>query len=95
MTREDIARSLKPIQWTYRHEFSRYAATFGVGDRSLRLKISPVLGAHPESYLTIFRNEELIGEGYKKIHKNLDEAMKEARSYLIKEVCDLFDLEEE
>ena len=94
MTREDIARSLKPIQWTYKHEFGSYVATLGVGGRSLVLEISPVLGSPTELYLTICRNEELIGEGYKKTHKTLDDVMSEARSFLIGEVCDLFEIDE-
>lgn len=94
MTREDIARSLKPIQWIYRHEFGSYVATLGVGGRSLTIDISPVLGAPTELYLTICRNEELIGEGYKKTHKTLDDVMSEARSFLIGEVCDLFEIDE-
>lgn len=93
MTREDIARSLKPIKWTYKHEFGGYSATFGVGGRSLDLEIAPALCAPPaEFHLTIFVNEELLEKGYKKYHKTLDEAMKEARSFLIDEVCTLFDL---
>lgn len=94
MTRKDIARSLKPIQWIYKHEFASYVATLGVGGRSLVLEISPALGAPTEFYLTICRNEELIGEGYKKTHKLLDEVMSEARSFLIGEVCTLFEIDE-
>ena len=95
MTREDIVRSLKPIQWIYKHEFGGYSAEFGVGGRSLDLEIAPVLCAPPaEFHLTIFLNEEFLEKGYKKYHKNLDGAMKEARSFLVDEVCALFELVE-
>lgn len=92
MTRAEIARSLKPIQWVYKHEYGGYSATFGVGRRSLDLDISPALGDPTKSYLTIFDNEELIEKGYKKTHETLDGAMKGARSFLVDEVCALFDL---
>ena len=95
MKRTEIARSLKPIQWTYKREFGSYVATLGVGGRSLTLDISPALGAPLELCLTICRNEELIGEGYKKIHKNLDDVMHEARSFLIDEVCSLFEIDQQ
>ena len=96
MTRAEIEKSLKPIQWIYKHEYGGYSAAFGVGGRSLDLDIAPVLCAPPaEFHLTIFVNEELLEKGYTKYHKNLDGAMKEARSFLINEVCALFDLEEE
>lgn len=94
MKRADIARSLKTIQWTYKREFGSYVATLGVGGRSLTLEISPAFGAPLELCLTIYRNEELIGEGYNKIHKELSEVMHEARSFLIDEVCSLFEIEE-
>lgn len=92
MTRAEIEKSLKPIQWTYKHEFGGYSTEFGVGGRSLDLDISPALGDPTKSYLTIFGNEELIEKGYKKTHETLDEAMKEARSFLVDEVSALFDL---
>lgn len=94
MTRADIEKSLKPIQWIYKHEFGGYSAEFMVGRRSLDLDIAPSLGDPTKSYLTIFGNEELIENGYNKYHKDIDGAMKEARSFLIKEVCALFDLED-
>lgn len=93
MTRAEIEKSLKPIQWIYKHEFGGYSAEFGVGRRSLDLDIAPVLCAPPaEFHLTIFVNEELLEKGYTKYHKSLDGAMKEARSFLVDEVCALFDL---
>ena len=96
MKRKQIEKSLKPIPWIYKHEYGGYSATFGVGGRSLDLEIAPALCAPPaEFHLTIFVNEELIEKGYNKYHKDLDGAMKEARSFLINEVCALFDLEEE
>lgn len=92
MTREDIARSLKPIKWTYTHHQHRYSAVLGVGGMSLALDID-----HPihECHLVVSRNGSLLSEGYKKYHKTLDEAMKEARSFLIDEVCSLFEVDQQ
>ena len=93
MKRKQIENSLKPIPWIYKHEYGGYSATFGVGGRSLDLEIAPAVCAPPaEFHLTIFVNEEHLEKGYKKYHINLDGAMKEARSFLVDEVCALFKL---
>ena len=42
----------------------------------------------------IFRNGILL-EGYKVCHKPLDSAMQEARNFLVTEVCNLFELDEQ
>ena len=94
MTRNDIAKSLKPIEWSYRHECSMYVASLGVGGKSLEIEISPAYGAPEFSQLMIFRDETLI-EGYKVSHSTLDSAMQEARNFLITEVCNLFELDEQ
>ena len=92
MTRNDIAKSLKPIEWAYKHECSMYVASLGVGGKSLEIEISPAYGATEFSQLMIFRDETLI-EGYKARHSALDSAMQEARNFLITEVCNLFELD--
>ena len=94
MTRNDIANSLKPIEWAYRHEDNTYKASLGVGGKSLEIEICPALGAPEFSHLLILRNGTLL-EGYKACHKSLDGAMQEARSFLIDEVCSLFELDEQ
>ena len=94
MTRNEIAKSLKPIEWAYNHECSMYVASFGVGGESLEIEISPAYGAPEFSQLTIFRDETLI-DGYKVCHKTLDSAMQEARNFLVTEVCSLFNLDEQ
>lgn len=94
MTRNDIAKSLKPIEWAYNHECSMYVASFGVGGESLEIEISPAYGAPEFSQLMIFRDEILI-DGYKVCHKTLDSAMQEARNFLVNEVCSLFELDEQ
>ena len=94
MTRKDIAKSLKPIEWAYKHECSMYVASFGVGGKSLEIEISPAYGAPEISQLMIFRDETLI-EGYKVCHSTLDSAMQEARNFLITEVSNLFELDEQ
>lgn len=92
MTRNDIAKSLKPIEWAYKHECSMYVASFGVGGKSFEIEISPAYGAPEISQLMIFRDETLI-EGYKMCHSTLDRAMQEARNFLVNEVCSLFELD--
>ena len=94
MTRNEIAKSLKPIEWAYKHECSMYVASFGVGGESLEIEISPAYGAPEFSQLMIFRDETLI-DGYKVRHKTLDSAMQEARNFLVNEVCNLFELDEQ
>lgn len=94
MTRNDIAKNLKPIEWAYRHECSMYVASFGVGGESLEIEISPAYGAPEFSQLMIFRDETLI-DGCKVCHKTLDSAMQEARNFLVNEVCNLFELDEQ
>lgn len=94
MTRNDIAKSLKPIEWTYNHESNTYKASLGIGGKSLEIEICPSLGAPEFSHLMILRNGTLI-EGYKSGHYTLNSAMKEARDFLITEVCSLFDLDEQ
>lgn len=94
MTRNDIAKSLKPIEWSYIHEYNAYKASLGIGGKSLELEISPSLGAPEFSHLLILRNGTLL-EGYKACHKPLDSAMQEARRFLIDEVCSLFELDEQ
>ena len=92
MTRNDIAKSLKPIEWAYKHECRMYVASLGVGGRSLEIEISPAYGVPEFSQLMIFRDETLI-EGYKVSHSALDSAMQEARNFLITEVSNLFELD--
>lgn len=93
MTRNDIAKSLRPIEWAYRHEYNTYKASLGIGGKSLEIEICPGLGAPEFSQLMIFRDETLI-EGYKVCHSTLDSAMQEARNFLITEVSNLFELDE-
>lgn len=94
MTRNDIAKSLKPIEWEYRHEYNTYKASLGVGGKSLAIEIYPALGAPGFSQLMILRNGTLL-EGYKICHNTLDDAMNVARNFLITEVCSLFELDEQ
>ena len=94
MTRNDIAKSLKPIEWAYRHECNTYKTSLGIGGKSLEIEICPAYGAPGISLLMILRNETLL-EGYKVGHMTLDSAMQEARNFLVNEVCSLFELEEQ
>lgn len=94
MTRNDIAKSLKPIEWSYIHEYNAYRASLGIGGKSLEIEICSAFGSPEFSHLMIFRNEILL-EGYKVYHKPLDSAMQEARNFLVNEVCSLFELDEQ
>ena len=95
MTREDIARSLKPIQWIYTYSYLTCRATFGIGGKRFNVEIETPIGIETESYLTISMGRKKIHEGYKKVHKTIYEAMEDARNFLVNGVCDLFDLEED
>ena len=92
MTRNDIAKSLKPIEWAYKHECSMYVASFGAGGKRFEIEICPAFGAPEFSQLMIFRDETLI-DGYKACHSTLDSAMQEARRFIVNEVCRLFNLD--
>ena len=95
MTRNDIAKSLKPIEWCYKHNYGTYRSTIGVGVESLEFEISPAIGLSGYKYLVISRNGKLVEGGYIPSHKSLDSAMQEARNFLVTEVCSLFELDEQ
>ena len=92
MTREGIEKSLKPIEWTYKHEFCSYVADLGVGD--IRIRIEPHIGAPDNLYLTAERGRGMIFDRSNQ-YKTLEEAMSAARAILIDEVCSLFNLDEQ
>ena len=94
MTRNDIVKSLKPIEWAYIHENNTYKASLGVGGKSFVLEISPAYGAQGISLLMI-RQSGVHLKGYKSGHYTLDSAMQEARKFLTTEVCGLFELDEQ
>lgn len=94
MTRNDIAKSLKPIEWAYKHECSMYVASLGVGGKSLEFAISPALVISAPSILMIHRNGVRI-ETHTVGHKTIDSAMQEARRFIVNEVCSLFNLDEQ
>ena len=91
MTREDISRSLKPIRWTYSHEFGSYEATLGAGDVCLR--IEPQIGNKDKPYLIAHRGRNVIFDRSMPFD-TLDEAMAAARGILIDEVCNLFEIDQ-
>lgn len=95
MTRNDIAKSLKPIEWAYKHKYGTYTATLGVGGKSLEFEISPALGMSGYKYLVISRNGKLVEGGYIPSQKTLDCAIRVAHNFLVNEVCNLFELDEQ
>lgn len=96
MTRNDIAKSLKPIEWAYNHEYRTFMTSLGIGGKSLDINIRPSLYDAGLLLLRILRNESLVEEEeYEVRHKSLDSAMQEARKFLVNEVCSLFELDEQ
>lgn len=94
MTRNDIAKSLKPIGWTYCKESCMYRTSFAAGGESLEFAILPAVVVSAPSILMIHRNGVRI-EMHTVGHKTIDSAMQEARRFIVNEVCNLFELDEQ
>ena len=94
MTRNDIAKSLKPIEWVYNHDKGIYTAILGVGGRGIELVIELLYNSPAVARLTGYRNNVYIPE-CSRLHPTLDSAMQEARRFIVNEVCSLFDLDEQ
>lgn len=94
MTRNDIAKSLKPIEWAYNHDKGIYTAILGVGCRGIELVIELLYNSPSVARLTGYRNNVYIHECIR-LHPTLDSAMQEARNFLVNEVCNLFELDEQ
>lgn len=89
MTREDIARSLKPIRWTYIPSLCVYVTTLdGVG---IRLRIEHEMGDLDAPYIMGKTERDMI-LSFLGPFDTLDEAMGAARDMYIDEVCALFEL---
>lgn len=96
MTRNDIAKSLKPIEWVYNHRDNTYMASCGIGANRIGVYIRKSLHHTSLLLLRILRNGSFVEEEeYEICHKTLDSAMQEAREFLITEVCSLFELDEQ
>nr|DAJ43536.1 MAG TPA: Protein of unknown function (DUF2459) [Caudoviricetes sp.] len=94
MTRNDIAKSLKPIEWAYNHDKGVYTAILGVGGRGVELVIELLYNSPSVARLTAYRNNAYAPECIR-LHPALDSAMQEARNFLVNEVCNLFELDEQ
>lgn len=94
MTRNDIAKSLKPIEWAYNHDKGIYTAILGVGGRGIELVIELLYNSPSVARLTGYRNNVYIPECIR-LHPTLDSAMQEARNFFITEVSNLFELDEQ
>ena len=94
MTRNDIAKSLKPIEWVYSHELCTYKATMNSVGGEIELEIKCVSNSPAKARLLALRNNRPI-TGCKILHKTLDSAMEEARNLIITDVCSLFNLGEQ
>ncbi|WP_296957856.1 hypothetical protein [Porphyromonas sp. oral taxon 278] len=92
MTREEIAKSLKPIKWTYNKEFCIYMATLDV--IGVRLRIEHESGNLNGPYLMAktWRDRIVTFSGP---FNTLDEAMGAARDILLDEACKLFEIDEQ
>ena len=89
MTREDIAKSLKPIKCTYIPTRCIYVTTLaGVG---IRLRIEHEMGNLDGPYLIEKIGRDMI-LSFLGSFDTLDEAMGASRDMYIDEVCSLFDL---
>lgn len=94
MTRNDIAKSLKPIEWAYNHEKEIYTAILGLGGRGIELVIELLSNPPARARLSVLRDNVCVF-GYNRLHVTLDSAMQEARNFLVTEVCNLFELDEQ
>ena len=94
MTREDIAKRLKPIEWVYCQDSCMYRASFAVGGEVFEFAISPALVISAPSILMIHRNGVRI-EMHTVRHETIDSAMQEARRFVVNKVCSLFNLDEQ
>ena len=92
MTRNDIAKSLKPIEWAYCKESCMYRASFAVGGESLEFAILPAVVISAPSILMIHRDGVRI-DTHTVGHKTIDSAKQEARRFIVNEVCSLFNLD--
>ena len=96
MTRNDIAKSLKPIEWEYNNENNTYKTSFGAGGERIEINIRKSLHHTSLLLLRILRNGSFVEEEeYEICHKTLDSAMEEARNFLVTEVCSFFELDEQ
>lgn len=94
MTRNDIVKSLKPIEWTYWKDDCMHRASFSVGGGSLEFAILPAVVVSSPSILMIHRDGVRI-DTHTVAHKTIDSAKQEARRFIVNEVCSLFELDEQ
>ena len=94
MTRNEIAKSLKPIEWAYNHNNGGYTSIFVAGGRSLELVIELLYNSQYVAKLTAYYNNAYAPKCIS-LHTTLQGAMQEARNFLIDEVCSLFELDEQ
>lgn len=93
MTRNDIAKSLKPIEWAYCKESCMYRFSFAFGGEGLEFAIMPAVVVSAPFILMIHRDGVRI-DTHTVAHKNFDSAKQEARRFIVNEVCNLFELDE-
>lgn len=94
MTREEVEKIIKPIEWKYTHERATYYTSMEFFNRRIEIYIEDPL---PNAVSKRVRIESSIGDlklSSIEFYENLDEAMKKARLHLV-EVCGLFDLDKE
>lgn len=94
MTRNDIAKSLKPIEWAYEDENRTYKAHPGASKHGIYMCISPLIGT-PSLFLLYTSFDRPASPDGEKFFKSVDEAMAKAREALVDYMCSLFELDEQ
>jgi hypothetical protein len=94
MTRNDIAKSLKPIEWEYCKEDCMHRASFAVGGESFEFAILPAVVVSAPSILMIHRDGVRI-DTHTVAHKTIDSAKQEARRFIVNKLCTLFEIDEQ
>lgn len=92
MTRNDIAKSLKPIEWTYTDENRTYKARPGAAKHGIYMCISPLIWT-PSLFLLYTSFDRPASPAGEKVFKSVDEAMAKAREALVDYMCNLFELD--
>lgn len=94
MTRNDIANSLKPIEWAYEDEKRTYKTFPGASKHGIYMCISPLIGT-PSLFLLYTSFDRPASPDGEKFFKSVDEAMAKAREALVDYMCSLFELNEQ
>ena len=93
MTRNEIAKSLKPIDWEYTDESRTYKARPGALKHGIYMCISPLIGS-PSLFLLYTSFDRPASPAGEKFFSSVDEAMAKGREALVDYLCNIFELDE-